>query len=80
MAESAQSAAYLYNSSDKSILSPLKATNGVIFPYTPKIDIVYSANYEQVDITHSNYKFYNYKNSSVDSISISGRFYRAGYQ
>lgn len=74
LAESAQSAAYLYNSSDKSILSPLKATNGVIFPYTPKIDIVYSANYEQVDITHSNYKFYNYKNSSVDSISISGDF------
>lgn len=72
----AQSAQYLYNISRPSgdILFPLKATNGVIFPYTPKIDVTYTATYDATDITHTNYKFYNYRNSSVDTISISGEF------
>lgn len=73
----AQGALYLYNvsvSPTTDILFPLRATRGVIFPYTPKIDVTYSANYDATDITHTNYKFYNYKNSSVDTISISGDF------
>lgn len=56
------------------LLYPLIATNGVIFPYTPKIDVTYTANYDPVEVTHSNYKFYNYKNSSVEGISITGDF------
>jgi len=80
---------YLYNDPaiDKksdALLFPLRATNGVLFPFTPKIDITYQANYESVDPIHSNYKFYNYKNSSVEQISISGDFtaqdtYEANY-
>lgn len=73
----AQGALYLYNTSvspTTDILFPLRATSGVIFPYTPKIDVTYSATYEATDITHTNYKFYNYKNSSVDTINISGDF------
>lgn len=56
------------------ILLPLKATNGVVFPYTPTINTNYRANYDAVDVTHSNYKLYFYKNSSVDEISLSAEF------
>jgi cyanophycinase-like exopeptidase len=65
---------YLYNSPDPGILSPLKSTKGVIFPYVPAISINYVASYEPTDITHSNYKIFSYRQSSVDSISISGEF------
>ena len=43
------------------ILNPLQATDGVIFPYTPAISVVYSAGYDSTDVTHSNYKFFSYK-------------------
>ena len=66
---------YLYNvPGSQGILAPLAATDGIIFPYTPAISIGYNATYDAADITHSNYKIYQYKNSSVDSISISCDF------
>lgn len=70
-------AKYLYKDdkiSESNLLYPLRATGGVVFPYTPKIDVIYSANYDATEITHSNYKFYNYKNSSIDNINITGDF------
>jgi hypothetical protein len=84
---------YLYNApysidqSDTSgpgILAPLRETNGVIFPYTPAITVSYNANYDSPDITHSNYKIYQYKNSAVEQITITCDFtaqdtYEANY-
>lgn len=77
---------YLYNvpKGSAGILEPLKATDGVIFPYTPTISVNYTATYDPTDITHSNYKIYQYKNSGVDAISISCEFtaqdtYEANY-
>jgi len=70
-------AQYLYNASDPGILAPLKAgsgTDGVIFPYTPNITTTYSANYEQYDLVHSNYRGLFYKNSRVGDIQIRGTF------
>jgi hypothetical protein len=65
----------MYKIADQSdIMYPLKETDGVIFPYTPQISVIYSSNYDQVDVVHSNYKIYNYRNSSVDNISIIGDF------
>jgi hypothetical protein len=67
---------YLYNApfSDQGILAPLALTHGVIFPYTPKIDVSYKATYSKADLTHSNYTNYFYQGSSVGSIRISGAF------
>lgn len=70
---------YLYNDASavngiNSILAPLKATNGVIFPYTPQIETNYRANYDVSDLTHSNYRGYFYKNSFVDAVQIRGTF------
>ena len=56
------------------ILNPLQATEGVIFPYTPAISVAYAANYTPFDPTHSNYKIYQYTNSSVDAFSITCDF------
>ena len=70
----ANSAYYLYESDTPGILAPLRETNGVIFPYTPTISINYNANYEQTDVTHSNFKFYQYKNSSVGEIQLQADF------
>ena len=65
---------YLYNAPKPGILQPLKVTDGIIFPYTPQIDTSYRANYEQYDLTHSNYRGYFYKNSYVDTISLKAQF------
>lgn len=70
----ANGADYLYRAADPGILDPLAETNGIIFPYTPKIDTTYAANYSAVDLTHSNYRGYFYQNSYVDVISITATF------
>jgi hypothetical protein len=70
----APSANYLYKAGQPGILKPLQATDGVIFPYTPAINITYSASYNSADLTHTNYKIYNYHNSAVENISITGDF------
>jgi hypothetical protein len=73
----AEDSNYLYNAPTKEeqgILAPLNATYGVIFPYTPKIDVSYKANYASEQLTHSNYLSYFYRASSVDSVRISCPF------
>ena len=71
----AGSANYLYKIAGKTdILYPLIATDGVVFPYTPQINSSYRANYDPAELTHSNYKMFFYKNSSVDDISITADF------
>lgn len=71
----APDANYLYKApGNAGILTPLKGTDGVIFPYAPTINVSYNANYETSDVPHSNFKIYNYRNSAVESISITGDF------
>lgn len=70
----APSADYLYKADNPGILKYLQATDGVIFPYTPQISVNYSAHYDPSDLTHSNYKIYQYKSSSVDQLSITCDF------
>jgi hypothetical protein len=70
----AQQAKYLYYSDTPGILEPLQATDGVIFPYTPTINVTYGATYNSVMPVHSNYKIFQYESSTVDSISITCDF------
>jgi hypothetical protein len=70
----APSADYLYNSPDPGILGPLAVTGGVIFPYTPQIEMSYKADYESYALTHSNYKGYFYKSSSVEAVNMTATF------
>ena len=73
----APSANYLYNAANPGILAPLSSTGGtggVIFPYTPQIQVAYAAHYDTTTLTHSNYKIFQYGSSSVDNISITCDF------
>jgi len=70
----APGAKYLYAADDPGILAPLQKTLGVIFPYTPNIQVTYAAHYDPQELTHSNYKVYQYKNSGVDQLVITGDF------
>lgn len=70
----AKSAKYFYNSTTPGILSPLAATGGVIFPFTPQISVTHNARYGSQQLTHSNYTNYAYEGSEVSAISITGDF------
>ena len=61
---------YLYNDDSNYLLEPLRLTDGILFPYTPSINVTYAANYSPASPAHSNYKFFQYENSYVDNISI----------
>lgn len=56
------------------LLTPLIATNGVVFPYTPQIIFQHNADYGRVSPTHSNYPLNFYQNSSVQDITVFGEF------
>ena len=56
------------------LMAPLNDTNGVIFPYTPSIQISHVANYSATTPTHSNYSQQFYTNSEVSDITIGGEF------
>lgn len=70
----APNAYYLYKNNDPGIMLPLQETDGVIFPYTPRIDMTYSAEYNPTDLVHSNYRSYFYKGSKVGEIVLNAEF------
>tara|TARA_B100002019_G_scaffold225055_1_gene198041 strand:+ start:6127 stop:6954 length:828 start_codon:yes stop_codon:yes gene_type:complete len=58
------------------LLKPLGVTGDrMIFPFTPSVIFSHSASYSAMQPVHSNYPFYNYGNSTVDAITISGDFF-----
>ena len=73
----APNATYLYKTpgvGTAGILEPLRNTDGVIFPYTPRIDTSYSAEYAPYDLTHNNYRGYFYKGSRVGEVILTADF------
>jgi len=70
----APGAKYFYKGDSPGILAPLKTTDGVLFPYTPQVQINYAAHYDSQDVVHSNYKIYQYRSSSVDQVMITCDF------
>ena len=70
----APGAKYLYNVEQPGILQPLKDSNGIIFPYTPKIDLSYRAMYDVASLTHANYNSYFYKGSMLDPVNVTATF------
>jgi hypothetical protein len=68
------SAGIFYQSTNPGIQWPLQQTGGVIFPYTPTVNITHSASYDGTALTHSNYMNFFYKSSYVQNIQITGEF------
>lgn len=47
---------------------------GIIFPYTTAVNQEYTASYANLNVTHSNYTQYFYKNSSPGPITLTSKF------
>ena len=56
------------------VLQPLKEAGGLIFPYTPQINISSQASYDEVTLTHQNFPAISYQNSKPDQITIMAPF------
>lgn len=56
------------------ILSPLNQDKGVVFPYTPTLQVGHQANYGTYDITHTIYQPQYYISTSNPTISITANF------
>ena len=52
------------------VLTPLNKAGGLVFPYTPQIQIEQSAKYNPIQTIHSNYIFHAFQNSDPGTISI----------
>ena len=57
------------------VLQPLKDAGGLIFPYTPRINISSGATYSPIETVHSNYKFNAFKTSNPGTIKINAPMY-----
>ena len=57
------------------VLAPLKDSGGLIFPYTPQINITQNATYTPQSTVHSNYNFQAYKSSDPGTIQIVAPMY-----
>lgn len=56
------------------VLQPLVQAGGLIFPYTPSIQISSTATYEDTQLIHQNYQAINYQSSRIDQITIIAPF------
>ena len=59
---------------DNFLQAQLGEVGGLIFPYTPKISMSYTVNYETTDIPQSNVQYNSYKNSPPPSIDVTAHF------
>ena len=56
------------------ILQPLAPSQGMFWPLTPIMQVAHSANYNAMDMTHSNFPHMAYQNSQVEQINVIGEF------
>jgi len=57
------------------IFDPLRETgNAMVFPTTPTVNIIHSANYNALQPVHTNYPFQVYQSSQVEDITITADF------
>lgn len=57
------------------VFAPLMRSNSsLVFPTTPQILVTHSANYSNIQPTHTNYPYPVYQSSQVEDITITGEF------
>ena len=62
------------NTSDN-ILRPLWKTRGLMFPYTPMVQVQHATvNYGSYDLAHTNYDYFAYQKTSSPSATVTGVF------
>ena len=53
----------------------IDTNNSMVFPFTPAVIMMHSANYNSLQPVHTNYPYKIYENSTVNAIQITGDFY-----
>jgi len=61
-------------STELNILKPVLDTGGIVFPYTPSLDIQYRAMYTDKQLPHSNFTAHFYNGSTPGEISLTTVF------
>jgi hypothetical protein len=64
----------LFINAGNPVFRPLDNLGGVLFPYTPVIQITHKASYEMLNLVHTNYTTPAYQHSAVENISVQGQF------
>ena len=64
----------LYRDPSNDLLRPLVETDGIVWPYTPNINVSYSAAYTGNQVIHNNYSSQSYGQSTVEQITCVGQF------
>jgi hypothetical protein len=59
---------------NNAVLKPLEELNGVLFPYTPQIQVNHQASYDMMNLVHTNYTTPAYQYSKVETINITAQF------
>jgi hypothetical protein len=67
-------------SDSNSLLAPLRAEGGVVFPLSPSVIVQHQASYNPLAVTHNNYPFYAYQNSESSALTIVGEFPVQNYE
>lgn len=62
------------NERENNILFPLWATDGLMFPYTPSIQVSQDTTWQAADLEHSNFDILSWKNSASATISLTAKF------
>lgn len=70
----AEARVYGPNNSQENILSPLYATGGLMFPYTPSIQISGEATWTTHDLVHTNFDILSYERTPSATIGVTGKF------
>jgi len=74
LALSPRSGPLFYRDPKNRLMAELSKTDGVVWPYTPNINVSYSASYAGQNPSHTNYTQQSYGMSTVDQISVVGQF------
>ena len=64
----------LYRDPNNELLRPLVETDGIVWPYTPNINVSFSAAYTGNQTIHNNYASQSYGQSTVEQITCVGQF------
>jgi hypothetical protein len=58
----------------ENILAPLWQTDGVLFPYTPTIQVSQDTTWQTADLEHSNFDILSFQKTSSAQITLTGKF------
>lgn len=64
----------IYGPAGKGLLSPLRATNGIVFPYQPTINYTQDVVYNNIDLVHVNQELLAYTRTAATKLAVSGQF------